>query len=279
MPKRPPIPTGYGPLKIPGPVGRVYRMEMDHCIPDPLTYLETTVEAALRIGISEATPDFKEVYHKVIGRSLQCSVEGALHDAFEGTKIAENCLSRAFFRLAGAVDTAAYLIWATGVAGSFLSDWTSMLYRRTACEHPYGRNAGYAGSCYGASFDRGQWSTMASWNIVNDSIWSPVWPSVYFATSDGFLSLGWAAQGTMFNGIPIAYATRFIDSTTGEVLISGQNDPSECCPSGWSIAANTKVPIKRGHRYDLQGMTPMDVPKHEVFPRYGTLWIALTRSD
>jgi len=264
------------PIPVKNEVGRLVDLWHDPCLPSAPIMVETAIEAAIHMAWDSAYPDMKEIVHKATGKSVVCHVEGIVHEVLGEDPYLHNCLRQAFFRALGVADMATYIIWAESEINRTIAAWTSQVHRYQTCDNPYGKNAGYGQAIYGASSDQGRWSIMGDWVIRMPSIWGPVWPCTAVAPGNKGIVCSWAATGTDFMGRPVAYATRLVNRTTGEILAAGQQSLDGCCPDGKSMGWCPGARVREGDVIALEATSPGRLPLGEVFPRGGRCWVAWT---
>jgi len=248
-------------------VGNIRRMLVVPCGPEVSVWVELGIEAALVAMWTIEEPDEKEAYHKILGKSLVCSLKTEIRDAHKMSGGEEGPALRFLFRTAELVDKAVWKLFLAAVAADALILWSNMLNKQSGCKTPgnpnYGSGTGYTGAlAFG-----GPWQSM-DYFFTAPSRFAPVSPaSVVVRPGKNWICADSCGFHDAFN-LQVATKARVINETSGDIL-----DQDE---QGGFLAESTYRPhvfqkgvnstgavqiISAQHIY-----TGPDVPFHEVFP-------------
>lgn len=250
------------------------------CAPNPLIFAEIAVKAALKVGVSQANFDIKEIFHKTTGDSI---IHTMRREAKETEVIDDSAAGEAFkhvFQLGSAADYAVFFcLFVPDQLFDGIIDFTSQVVKMEACLHPYPPSCGYGIANIGASFDKGRWSEMGEFAIQMPSIWGPVWPCVYVAGPESGITVGWWGTPSDFFGVPAQGSTRLVNITTGQVLLTAENTQDKDGNWGRLAAWSRYIPTTPGHSYMVQGTAPGPMPLGEVFWKDAGCWITATNRN
>jgi hypothetical protein len=187
-------------------VGAILRFISLPCASDPMLYVEAAVPALLKAFWEIASPDPKEVYHKVWGQSFVCSLKQTMVEAREFAGQEPAFYERALFSIAEIVDMAIWYLFLADVGEDALINWGSQIIQLSGCfDHTHKIKSGpmWLGGIYDAT---GPWAISCS--VVDGSDIVPMAVTIPPGRS-GFVG-GAFQYNTFANPFPQAVESRVI---------------------------------------------------------------------
>lgn len=122
------------------------------CAPDYALYVELAAPALIKAFADVLSPDPKEVFHKVNGKSFACTIEAGVKDAVNYDPEQAGKFTRFLFNFPKFADLAVWYLFLADVAAEGIFNWSTMALRQGKCADPsnphFGQGSLYAGSLY-----------------------------------------------------------------------------------------------------------------------------------
>lgn len=103
------------------------------CDTPPSLWVEAGLPAVIKAIYSIASPDIKEAFHKVVGKSMVCSLKQEINVARQADSAIPEAVKRAVFKVAEWADMLVWYGFLASVALDGMLDWTSQILKFSAC--------------------------------------------------------------------------------------------------------------------------------------------------
>ena len=284
MPEETPnIPGHYGDLmfrQVPDAITNIVRMAFSPCAVPWLLWVELGAAVALEAWWVVAEPDEKEAFHKIMGKSLVCSMKSEIRQAAKMAKTDEGIAKRLLFTSSEVVDELVWKLFLLNVVGHGLIKFSNLMTRMNKCQDHTNPNQGTGTGYVGALADDGTWQSM-------DYTFSA--PSKYAPVSPSFIQIrpthnGFCAASVKFHDsslIPRGTNARLINETTGVIYDTDSAPPdgegSNTAPKVFMKGRFTGAPLVTVSAQSQYVGPPM--PFHEVFPDQLGMYCYLASPD
>nr|CRY95955.1 hypothetical protein [uncultured prokaryote] len=201
--------------------GAVIKLLFLPCAATPWMYVETGIEALLKVVLLYNEPDPKHIYHKLFGKTIVCELK-SVNNAYDVIEPTNSQAGRRFlFKFLEGIDRAVWLIYLIDIASEGLVKWSSGLMRLAGCNHhdhpdsEYGHQPSYGTPSVGDYIDAP--------NYVNESGNGQYWcfPSAQIGDTRRGAMAG--SDSLYAGGLSVPTSSRTIIAETGQIVDDNSN--------------------------------------------------------
>jgi len=253
-------------------IGAIKSLYMNPCQVPATVYVETAVEAAMRLFWTYNEPDLKHLIHETQGHSWLCSMKTTFTEVREATNTMPSPATTAAFEIIELADQAAWWFFIASIANDTLIQWSSSIIKGSLCGLPPGSANGYGNEPVIGGVGDGTYVGAAVWRSAG---WPtiPVGGGICSIGPGKFGSIGGTCNITNLSGVGIPSGLRIVNDDTGQVMNEvGWNVNGNRLVKGLSIRYQENNTDSVRHNYELQAMGIDESALHRYVGGGGSGW-------
>jgi hypothetical protein len=253
-------------------VGTIKRIFQIPCAIDPSLYVETGVLSLIKAFGTVISPDLKEAFHMIGGRSLVCHIKGSIIEASEISQADQGPATRFLFKASEFIDLAVWDLFLMSVAAEGLMNWHSQLLKYAGCTNKTNPNNGSGSAYVGAVSDDGVWQG-CDFSFPNYSKYGPAGPAQIIVDPGHTGTCSASVQYKDFGGKPVSTNSRIWSSGRAgqfdfDTNADGGDSSSRRTHVWWSGVASTLDSTTIDAQFQYIGPS---LPLGECFPDSDTM--------